>query len=72
MLLTERRSFPPSIWGKVSTVFQIVTGIWALIAWVPDLILWLTTLATAWSGMHYIVTGAKAAGQRPPRPKGLG
>lgn len=60
MLLTERRSFPPSIWGKVSTIFQILTAIWALIAWVPDLLLGLTALVTAWSGVHYIVTGARA------------
>jgi cardiolipin synthase len=33
MLLSQRRSFQPSILGKVSTVFQILTAIWALVAW---------------------------------------
>jgi cardiolipin synthase len=72
MLLSERRSFPPSIWGKASTIFQILTGIWALITWVPDLLLGLTALATAWSGVHYIVTRARDIGERRSRPKSLG
>jgi cardiolipin synthase len=59
MLMTDRRNFPPSIWGKLSTVLQIVTGIWALIAWVPDLLLGLTALATALSGILYISSGAR-------------
>lgn len=61
MLITDRRNFPPSIWGKLSTALQILTGIWALITWVPDLLLGLTGFATAWSGIHYIVTVGRAA-----------
>jgi cardiolipin synthase len=59
MLLTTRRSFPPSIWGKISTILQIVTGIWALIAWVPEIALGLTALATVWSGVHYLMIGSR-------------
>ncbi len=63
MLFAGERSFPPSIWGKGSTALQIVTGLWALIAWVPELLLGITAAATAWSGLHYIWRGARALGR---------
>jgi cardiolipin synthase (CMP-forming) len=58
MLFTARKSFPPSIWGKLSTILQIVTGLWALIVWVPDPVIWATGALTAWSGLDYIARGA--------------
>lgn len=58
-----RREFQPSVWGKISTTFQIVTG-GALIAGgaypagpLNRLGLWLipvTATATLWSGLHYV------------------
>lgn len=62
---TRLRSFPPSLWGKISTVLQFSLGIAALLdavhpaacpaatvrALVPAV-----ALATAWSGVHYAWT----------------
>lgn len=62
MAMGGRRELRPSVWGKISTTFQIVTGV-ALIAGraYPALALdraslWLipvTAAATLWSGLHY-------------------
>jgi cardiolipin synthase (CMP-forming) len=59
---TTMRSFPPSVWGKVSTFVQIVTVlVWMVRDAVPTP--WLDALArstlwpcagfTLWSGIHY-------------------
>jgi cardiolipin synthase len=60
--------FPPSVWGKLSTFLQIVTAVvWMSRKAFPPLtldsiatvLLWLTTAATAWSGIHYTGRGAQ-------------
>jgi cardiolipin synthase len=66
LAFTTMRIFPPSIWGKVSTLVQIV-GALALVsvcgfpgvvpAGLVAGIIWLIAVATAWSGLHYVVRG---------------
>lgn len=62
LVLGKRRSFPPSVWGKVSTFFQITAGGVAVGVRAFDLrpldplvgvLFLLAALATAWSGFHY-------------------
>lgn len=61
-LFTRWRRFPPSIWGKVSTFFQFLTGTACLVrhatlspilAVVCEPLVWVTAVATIWSGIHY-------------------
>jgi len=74
--VTRRRSFPPSVWGKISTLVQIVTAVTlmgrqAFPAMVPAalaaVIVWPAAAATLWSGAHYTwravrpIDGAPAA-----------
>ena len=54
------RRFPPSIWGKASTILQalfILALVGTLAAAVPGLVLailkWATAALTAWSGIDY-------------------
>ena len=55
------RDFPPTIWGKLSTVLQIggtlvfLSGCagWAGSAALTPAAIWLVGVATAWSGLHY-------------------
>lgn len=55
-------SFPPTIWGKLTTVFQLalVTGVLLVNAanlsapWLVDGLIWLTLFFTLFSGFHYI------------------
>jgi cardiolipin synthase len=55
MLLTPVRQFPPSFWGKVSTLVQLVTAV----AWMAGsvgqarVMLWPCAAFTLWSGIHY-------------------
>ena len=55
MSLTPIRKFPPSIWGKASTLIQAVTAA----AWMAGNVgqaramLWLCVAFTVWSGIHY-------------------
>jgi phosphatidylglycerophosphate synthase len=66
MTVKGLRSFPPSIWGKLSTALQmllcggaVLKGAWPkffLAGWVPAVLV-LSAAATAWSGVHYGVTG---------------
>lgn len=68
-----RREFPPSIWGKLSTTFQIVAGV-ALVTsrafpsfLMQRLGLWLiplTAAATLWSGLHYAWSSIRMARKR--------
>lgn len=62
LIFTNRRKFPPSVWGKLSTLFQAITVVaWLLANAVPaaavsavaHALIWPTTAATAWSGIHY-------------------
>lgn len=57
---TRPREFPPSVWGKISTLVQVgyVLAVVAAAAEIspigPALVLqWLAVLFTAWSGIHY-------------------
>lgn len=59
LLFTSLRKFPPSVWGKISTFFQIaaalmVMGAHAGIPAPVTLALCLMLLATIVSGLHYI------------------
>ncbi len=59
LLFTTLRKFPPSVWGKVSTFFQIaaalvVLGARAGIAAPVTLALCLMVVCTIVSGLHYI------------------
>ncbi len=63
---TAIRDFPPSIWGKVSTLVQVGACVGMLLmratsfAWpaaLADLLVALTALATVWSGIDYVRRG---------------
>jgi cardiolipin synthase len=59
LLFTTLRKFPPSVWGKISTFFQIaaalaVMGARAAIPAPVTLALCLMVIATTWSGAHYV------------------
>jgi cardiolipin synthase len=55
MLLTPVRKFPPSIWGKASTLVQAVTAVvcMAVSAGHARVMLWPCAAITVWSGIHY-------------------
>jgi cardiolipin synthase len=62
LLFTSFRQFPPTIWGKLNTVLQIVTALALIVearfpqtvpAWLTLTLLALTGASTAWSGIHY-------------------
>jgi cardiolipin synthase len=61
-LTTHYRRFEPSVWGKLSTLVQILTGVAVIGSQVfrwPALLMWATVLpvatavTTVWSGLHY-------------------
>jgi cardiolipin synthase len=52
MLLTPAREFPPSVWGKLSTLVQIVTVVVCMGA-NSSVMLWPCAAFTIWSGIHY-------------------
>ena len=63
ILFTSRRDFPPTIWGKISTVIQIAAAVIFLsacgfpssaAATLSTAAQWAVLLATAWSGVHYV------------------
>jgi cardiolipin synthase len=62
LAFTAIRKFPPSVWGKLSTFFQISAALMVMCAragfWAPEqLALWLMVTATLWSGVHYAWRG---------------
>lgn len=66
------RRFPPSIWGKLSTVWQLLlAGACVLRAGWPDqppqavfaTVMWVTVAATAWSGIAYLRTAVLMMGR---------
>jgi cardiolipin synthase len=68
LLLTRLRAFPPSVWGKLSTFFQILTAVlflarnasgWPALATLSALSIWPTAALTVWSGMHYAWRGVR-------------
>lgn len=69
LLFTSVRKFPPSVWGKISTFFQIaaalvVMGAHAGILAPVTLALSLMVAATIFSGLHYMWRGVMALRQR--------
>lgn len=63
LLFTKVRTFPPSVWGKISTFFQIVGALVALVHLAiprPELqaiarpLFWIVAIATVWSGADYV------------------
>lgn len=64
--LTPVRSFPPTVWGKVSTFVQVVTAtLWlaadateaSLLETLAGAMLWPCAAFTVWSGLHYTWKG---------------
>jgi cardiolipin synthase len=62
LLLTPLRAFPPSVWGKISTFFQILTAVaflarnaasWPVLETLAAASIWPTAALTVWSGIHY-------------------
>jgi cardiolipin synthase (CMP-forming) len=62
MLFTDIRQFQPSVWGKISTLVQIVCAIaWLLqnagispqLRGAAQALMWPTAAVTLWSGLHY-------------------
>src|SRR5579883_1731245 len=62
LLFTRLRAFPPSLWGKVSTIFQVLTAVaWmarnvtqsGVVEALAAALIWPTAAMTIWSGFHY-------------------
>jgi cardiolipin synthase len=62
LFFTNIRKFPPTLWGKLSTFFQVVTAVtwlarnvlpYPLLDGLAAAMIWPTAAATAWSGIHY-------------------
>jgi len=69
VLMVGWRVFKPSRYGKASTALQVLTVLAVLysnwrVAVVPELrvLFYLTGLMTAFSGLHYLITGRKYLG----------
>jgi cardiolipin synthase len=57
---TSLREFPPSVWGKLSTLSQAVAALAMVLGRFGFVLPWIVgfaATATAWSGVHYAVTG---------------
>jgi cardiolipin synthase len=59
LIFTPIRRFPPTIWGKLSTVVQIVFLLCVLSGISPPALVWAPAITTAWSGLHYAWVGAR-------------
>ena len=73
MAFTSRRRFPPTFWGKLSTMLQSLYTLlllvsaavpWQVFHWSAAALLWPAAAATAWSGVHYAITGARRPAKR--------
>ncbi len=60
LLLTDYRDFPPSRWGKISTIVQAVVGLaiifgqaFPILALPAAPLFWAAAAATLWSGITY-------------------
>ena len=56
------RRFPPTLWGKVSTLLQIAAALGVMasrygVGTPAESLLWLMIAATVWSGVHYAWRG---------------
>lgn len=59
-LLTSSRDFPPSIWGKLSTIVQVAAVLVVLLNLggpLTPFALACVALATSWSAVHYLFLG---------------
>jgi len=79
LLTTKVRAFPPSVWGKASTFFQILTAVAflgraafgsALLHNVSVALIWPTVALTVWSGVNYGWRGVRLLRQSPDREDG--
>jgi phosphatidylglycerophosphate synthase len=70
-LFTSVRDFPPSIWGKISTVVQILTALVLAVRcaypgldepW-TDGFVWATGAITIWSGLDYVLRALRTLAQ---------
>ncbi|MBZ5626005.1 MAG: CDP-alcohol phosphatidyltransferase family protein [Acidobacteriia bacterium] len=70
LLATPVRKFPPSVWGKVSTLVQILTAVtWMardilevrVLNSLSTVMLWPCLAFTLWSGIHYTWRGVQLA-----------
>ncbi len=66
LAFTHHRDFPPSIWGKLSTVCQslaalglIVSGAFPVWGISTAPLIWLAAVATVWSGLDYAWRGVR-------------
>jgi cardiolipin synthase len=68
LLLTKQRQFAPSPWGKLSTLTQIATGMFAIgsrafggafLGSIAYAMVFVTAAATAWSGIDYGLRAAR-------------
>jgi cardiolipin synthase len=68
LMATKLRAFPPSVWGKASTFFQILTAVLflgrnafgsSLLIALSAASIWPTLAMTVWSGVHYGWRGAR-------------
>jgi cardiolipin synthase len=62
LCFTSIRRFPPSVWGKISTLLQIAAALVVMSAQAGilapvQLALWLMVAGTIVSGLHYVWTG---------------
>jgi cardiolipin synthase len=79
LVLTKHRGFPPSVWGKLSTLIQILYLLLLLLnrggldaqgieIQIEKVLYWAVIAFTAWSGLHYIWIGLKLLRSTPPDP----
>jgi cardiolipin synthase len=74
-LLTRRREFAPSLWGKLSTWIQVMTAATVMVArawpgsglerW-AGILAWPTAAITIWSGLDYARGAIRGQATQPP------
>ena len=60
LAFTSIRDFPPSVWGKVSTIVQVSACLGVMVGPPVRLVavlVWATAAATTWSGVDYVRIG---------------
>ena len=77
LAFTAYREFPPSVWGKISTLLQLLAAGATLVkgsigaGWPPlEPFFWLAAAATIWSGAGYVWRGASMALRGAPHGAG--
>lgn len=73
LLFTRVRIFPPSAWGKISTLLQIACVLFLLghnagIRVPAEPSVWLAAAGTTWSGIHYGYLGFNALRRQTSQP----